>query len=261
MIPAKKIVRTKTVLHDFFANEIGDQMQANWVNYIKIIFLIALGLLIPLSGAMAQDISWQTIRVKSEGQASLCGPGSVMTAYTGNSAAFIFTRLAVNLSATAPHSSGAEFGACRIRSRVIIPKGFYLAGISQNTQAGVVKSVGARGAIHTMLALQSPEKPMGVRTPAFPGLGVEGRVIEQSLKFAPRDEMNEPMLNLSGQYEARPVAIAYQCRFTKKAPAAIDLEFKAAVRGQRKKPGSSVAISVDSSDVQLWIGTRLQACS
>ena len=236
-------------------------MPAKWINDFKIVFLITLGLIIPLSGAMAQDLVWQTLRIKSEGPATLCGPGSLMTAYTGNSAAFIFTRLAVNLGATAPHSAGSEFGACRIRSRVVIPKGFYLAGVSQNTQAGIVKTVGARGAIQTMLALQSPEKPNGGRLPAFPGLGAEGRVIEASLKFAPRDEMNEPLLNLSGRYEARPDAIAYQCRFTKQAPAAIDLEFRAAVRGQRKKPGSSIVISVDSSDVQLWIGTRLQACS
>lgn len=235
-------------------------MTSRLLPYAGIFFLIGLGALLPFSQALSQDLSWQTIRIKSEGPAAICGPSSVATAYTGNSAAFIFTRLTVTLDATTPHASGSEFGACRIRSRVTIPRGFYLAGLTQNTEAGVVKSKGARGAIHTVLSLQSPEIPFALRTPAFPGLGIEGRVIEKSMKFAPKDEMNEPLLNLSGQYEARRTAIAHQCRFTKQDPVTFDLEFRAAVRGHRKKPGSSILISVDSADVQLWVGTRLNAC-
>lgn len=235
-------------------------MQAYRAKKLKIILLMALGIQLPSVQAFAQDLTWQTIRIRSEGPSALCDSGSVMTAYTGNSAAFIFTRLSINLNSATPHQAGAEFGACRIRSRVVIPQGFYLASLAQNTQAGVVKSVGARGAVHTMLALQAPEKSPGVRQPAFPGLGVEGRVIEKSLKFAPKDEMNEPLLNLGGSYEVSPKAIAHQCKVTKKAPAAIDLEFRTAIRGQRRKPGSSIVISIDSSDVQLWIGTRLLAC-
>lgn len=215
----------------------------------------------PLTEAKAQDLTWQTIRIKGEGTASACKDNSVITAYTGNSAAFIFTRFAVQLDPSTSHQSGSEFGACRIRSRVIIPKGFYLAGVTQNTQAGVVKSVGARGVIHAVLALQSPERPGGNRLAAFPGLPSEGRIIERTLKFAPKDEMNEPLLNLNGSYEASPAAVRYQCLFSKKSATALDLEFRTAVRGQRKKPGSSVMISVDSSDVQLWVGGRLQACN
>lgn len=236
-------------------------MSKGRLNHFKIVLLLSINLLLPLHETNAQDLTWQTIRIKGEGTAVACKDNSVITAYTGNSAAFIFTRFAVQLDPSIPHQTGSEFGACRIRSRVIIPRGFYLAGVTQNTQAGVVKSVGARGVIHSVLALQSPERLGGNRMAAFPGLPSDGRIIERTIKFAPKDEMNEPLLNLNGSYEANPAAVRYQCLFTKKSPTTIDLEFRTAVRGQRKKPGSSVMISVDSSDVQLWVGARLQACN
>jgi hypothetical protein len=236
------------------------QMLRQWAYYLKIVFIVAMSLALPLSAAMSQELSWTTIRIKGEGTSAACSPNSVLTAYNGNSAAFVFTNLGIKLDAAAPHQSGSEFGACRIRSRVVIPKGYYLYSIAQNTQAGVVKSVGAKGVIHAMLALQSTERFNGMRTPAFPGLNSDGTVIERSLKFAPKDEMNEPLLNLNGNYQVTRQAMAYQCQFTKKAPASIDIEFRTAVRGQRKKPGSSVVISVDSADVQLLLGAKLVAC-
>jgi hypothetical protein len=235
-------------------------MLSKLIYNLKIVFFVALSLALPLSAAMSQELSWSTIRIKGEGTSAACSPNTVLTAYRGNGAAFVFTNLGVKLDAAAPHQSGAEFGACRIRSRVVIPQGYYLYSISQNTQAGVVKSVGAKGVIRAQLALQTPEKFNGMRSPAFPGLGSEGTVIEHNLKFAPKDEMNEPLLSLNGSYQVTRQAMAYQCQFTKKAPASIDIEFRTAVRGQRKKPGSSVVISVDSSDVQLVLGTRLGAC-
>lgn len=235
-------------------------MLREWAYHLKIIFLVAISLALPLSAAMSQELNWSTIRIKGEGTSAACSPSTVSTAYSGNSAAFVFTNLGVKLDAATPHQSGAEFGACRIRSRMVIPQGYYLYSVSQSTQAGVVKSVGAKGIIHTMLALQSPERLNGTRTAAFPGLNSEGTVIERSLKFAPKDEMNEPLLSLNGSYQITRQAMAYQCQFTKKAPASIDMEFRTTVRGQRKKPGSSVVISVDSSDVQLFLGATLGAC-
>ena len=235
-------------------------MQRKWAYHLKLIFLVAISLALPLSAAMSQELSWSTIRIRGEGTAAACSPSTVLTAYSGNSAAFVFTNLGVKLDATTPHQSGAEFGACRIRSRVVIPQGYYLHSVSQSTQAGIVKSVGAKGVIRTQLALQTAEKFHGMRSPAFPGIGSDGTVIENNLKFAPKDEMNEPLLNLYGNYQAKKLAIIYQCQFTKKAPASIDIEFRTAIRGQRKKPGSSVVISIDSSDVQLFLGARLGAC-
>jgi len=235
-------------------------MRKLWRTRLRVVFLIAFGVILPLTGAMAQDLSWSTIRVKSEGNVSLCGPGTVTTAYTGNSAAFVFSKLGIRLDASTPHQAGEEFGACRIRSRVVIPKGYYLAAVTQNTQAGVVKSVGARGSIRTLLALQAPERFLGMRMPAFPGLDEQGRIIERSLNFAPKEEMNEPLLNLSGSFEASQQGLRYMCKFSKVGPVALDMEFRTAIRGQRKKPGSSVVIFVDSADVQLWVGTRLSAC-
>lgn len=235
-------------------------MLREWAYHLKSIFLVAISLALPLSATMSQELRWSTIRIKGEGTSAACSPNTVFTAYSGNSASFIFTNLGIKLDAATPHQSGAEFGACRIRSRLVIPQGYYLYSVSQNTQAGVVKSVGAKGVIRAQLALQTAEKFNGMRSPAFPGIGSDGIVIEHNLKFAPKDEMNEPLLSLNGSYQITRQAMAYQCRFTKKAPASIDMEFRTAVRGQRKKPGSSVIISVDSSDVQLFLGARLGVC-
>lgn len=104
---------------------------------------------------MAQEVSWETVRVQGEGKSALCAPDTVLTSYAGSSAAYVFTNFGVSLASGVQHQSGAEIGACRIVTRVIIPKGFYLAGLRQSTIAGVIKSIGARGEIRTRLDVKS----------------------------------------------------------------------------------------------------------
>jgi len=239
----------------------GVSMLVYWFSSLRIVLAIALGLIVPLMSAMAENVTWQTIRVKGEGTSAACGPESVATAYSGDSAAFVFSKLGVNLAAGVPHETGAEFGACRIRARIVIPRGYYLAGVTQSSQAGVIKTAGARGEIRTVLAVQAAERFQGMRMPAFPGTNGEGKIIESRVRFAPRDEMNEPLLNLGGSFATPLAGVRYMCQYSRQSPIAMDVEFRAAVRGQRRKPGSSVIIAVDSADVQLHVDTQVARCS
>jgi hypothetical protein len=233
----------------------------NKLTRLKTILAISLGLLLPLASAMAQEqVSWQTIKIQGEGKNALCSPDTVFTSFAGNSAAFVFTNFAINLAAGARHSDGAEFGACRIVSRLTIPKGYYLAGLSQTTLAGVIKTAGARGEVQTKLALKSPGGSDDGGTPAMPGIGGEGKAIETKIRFAPRDEMNEPMLLLNGSFVTPPSAIQHICRFSRQTPVTLDINFRASIKGQRKTPGASIIIGIDSSDVQLDVGARLGKC-
>ncbi len=228
---------------------------------LKAIIVIAVGLILPLTSAIAQgDVSWQTIKVQGGGKNTLCSPDSVFTSSAGNSASFVFTNFAINLAAGAPHSDGAEFGACRIVTRLTIPKGYYLAGLSQSTLAGVIKTAGARGEVRTKLALKRTGGSDEGGTPAMPGIGGEGKAIETRIRFAPRDEMNQPMLLLNGSFVTPPSAIQHICRFTRQTPVTLDINFRASIKGQRKTPGASIIIAIDSSDVQLDLGAQLGKC-
>ncbi len=228
---------------------------------LRAIIAISLGVLLPLVSAMAQEqVSWQTIKVQGEGKGALCSPDTVFTSFAGNSAAFVFTNFAINIPAGAPHTNGAEFGACCIVTRLTIPKGFYLAGLSQSTQAGVIKTAGARGEVQTKLTLKSPGGRGEGGPPAVPGIGGEGKAIETRIRFAPQDEMNQPMLLLNGSFVTPPSAIQHICRFSRQTPVTLDINFRASIRGQRKTPGAFIIIAIDSSDVQLDVGARLGRC-
>lgn len=219
-----------------------------------------LAFLAPLSSAFAQSVIWETVRIRGEGRAAICNPSTVLTSYVDNSAAFVFTNLGVNIDPNVPLSPGAEFGACNVRSRIVVPQGYYLSGISQQTIAGVVKSVGARGAVRSKLFLQTREAPNGSADPAFPGLGPLGLVIDRGVQFAPREEMNEPMLVLDGNYVTPRGAAQYMCQYTRVRPVSMDIVFRAAVQGQRTPRGGAIIVNVDSSDVQLNLGASLGRC-
>jgi hypothetical protein len=210
---------------------------------------------------MAQEqVIWQTIKVQGEGKNALCSPANAFTSYAGNSAAFVFTNFAINLPAGAPLTDGAEFGACRIVTRLTIPKGSYLVGLTQSTLAGVIKTAGARGEVQTKLALKSPGGPDEGGPPAIPGIGGDGKAIETRIRFAPRDEMNQPMLLLNGAFVTPPSAIRHICRFSRQTPVTLDINFRASIKGQRKTPGASIIIAIDSSDVELDVGAKLGRC-
>jgi hypothetical protein len=206
--------------------------------------VIVFGLSMPLVSAMAQEVAWETVSVRGEGKAPLCAPDTVYTSYVGNSGAFIFTNFTIQLPANSPHNSGAEFGACRIMTRFVIPSGYYLAGIAQSTQAGVVKSTGARGEIRTRLDIK----------PANGG----GGKIETRTRFSPADEMNQPLLALNGSYLATQSEIQAACK--SQGAKAVNLEFRASIMGQRKDARSVIIISIDSSDTQIDLNYRLGVC-
>ena len=227
---------------------------------LKAILIIALGLFLPFAGAMAQEVSWKTLRVQGEGKAALCNPDNVFTSYAGNSAALVFSNFSINLAATSPISDGAEFGACRIVSRITIPKGYYLASLSQSTVAGVVKTVGARGVIQTKLALKTAGVQTDAGFPAFPNIGPDGNAILTKIRFAPKDEMNQPLLVLNGSFVTPLPAVQHICKFSRQTPVTVDMLFRAAITGQRRARGASIIIGIDSSDVQLDIGARLGKC-
>ncbi len=225
-------------------------MNLNFFHW-KQIFTIAAGLVLALQSAMAQEVSWQTVSVAGEGKSALCAQDTLYTSYAGNSAALVFTNMIVELAPNAEHNSGAEFGGCRIVTKLVIPAGYYLAGLNQSTVAGVVKSVGARGEIRTRLDLKN--------APGQSGSGLNGR-IETRTRFAPEDEMNQPMLLLNGSFASSPSEIQSLCRTGRQNKTALNLEFRASVKGQRKTPGSAIIISIDSSDVQLDLNARLGRC-
>ena len=216
-----------------------------------LVLAVAVGLVLPFAGAMAQGVSWETVSVQGEGKVPLCGPGTLYSSFAGNSAALVFTNFTVDLPANAPHNSGAEFGACRIVSRLVIPKGYFLASLSQTTMAGVVKSDGARGEIRTRLDLANSGGQGGA---------IGGGKIETRTRFAPADEMNQPLLNLSGSIAATASDIQNACRTARQSPTTINMEFRASIMGQRKTPGASIIIAIDSSDVQLDLNMRFASC-
>lgn len=225
-------------------------MKLNSSHWMKIL-TIAAGLVLTLQSAMAQEISWETVSVAGEGKSALCAQDTLYTSYAGNSAAFVFTNMIVELPANAAHNSGAEFGGCRIVTKLVIPAGYYLAGLNQSTVAGVVKSIGARGEIRTRLDLKNASGQSGS--------GLNGR-IETKTRFAPEDEMNQPMLLLNGSFASSPSEIQNLCRTGRQNRTAHNLEFRASIQGQRKTPGASIIISIDSSDVQLDLKARLGRC-
>jgi hypothetical protein len=229
-------------------------------------FIKSIGFLAALSAsvASAQDLNWQTVRIKSEGRAALCNENTVFTSYFDSFASFIFTSLGVNMPA-GDLSRLTELGACNIRSRITIPQGLYLTGLQQTITGGTIKSQGARGFIRSRIFLRTLPDASGRDRPALPidtRIDPEGTglVAAADLAFRPMEEGHGDILNLYNDANFGPGQRQVMCQWTRQRAVNVDVVWRVAVAGQRASVNKSIILQVDGSDNQFKLNMAVGAC-
>lgn len=217
------------------------------------------------STAQAQDLNWQTVKIRGEGRAAICDESTVLPFYNFDTASFLFTSLGVDLPSD-DFQYAREFGACQIRSRFVIPQGYVLTGLEQVISGGAIKSRGARGMFRSRIYLRMPPDPGRSDTPLFPvdrGIDPDGLGLVASAEklFRPiEDGGGGDILTIDNKVTFGRPRQQYLCDLTRHRPLKVDAIWRVAVLGQRTRANQSILIQVDSVDNHFDVGLKLAPC-
>ena len=200
----------------------------------------------------AQDVTFENVRAFGGGDGERCsldpanGQGNVLFVDNGAQISFIFTTFGINLARSRTPFSGrlAWSASCNVEADLIVPQGYFIRTLSQSVVGGVIKDIGASGAISTNAFLYQNTVPLN----------------QINMVFRPDEKILQALITKENTQIFKQAEISAMCAASAGGPVRTKFKFQMLAAGAKAAPFINFQANIDGSDLVYGIESSIEPC-